>query len=141
MTDEAVIQADYCDLKFIKTRKVAQVVLEIPIEQSDAFIAAFGSPRPDLTVPVVIARMNPEQMAKPKGGKLAQRAGILCNEGAFQQFVAERAGITASKDNAAAYLRGRCGVKSRSEIDHDEVAKHKLRNLETEYRAWCSVAA
>ena len=55
MTAPAAIQGSYCDLRFVKTRSVAQVIVEIPIEAADHFIAAFGVPLPGQEKPVAIA--------------------------------------------------------------------------------------
>jgi hypothetical protein len=140
----AAMQADYCDLKIIKTRKVIQVVLEIPQEAGDAFIAAFGLPRSDKNVPVAIARLDPSAKAeKPKGGKLAQRAGIVCNENAFMSFLVIKCGADFSKwddsEKAASFwLRKHCGVDSRAELDHRPEAAQKFNNLMAEYNAWLS---
>ena len=84
----AAISGDYTDLKFIRTRKVCQVVIEIPMEQASAFIAAFGAPRPDGNVPVALAKLDmratqsPPADNQPKGKKRsrAQEAGILIGD-------------------------------------------------------------
>jgi hypothetical protein len=133
----AAMQADYCDLKIIKTRKVIQVVLEIPQEAGDAFIAAFGLPRSDKNVPVAIARLDPTAKAeKPKGGKLAQRAGIVCSDAGFAQFLSEFYGYR--KDRVVEGLREMCGVRSRADLDHNPQAALKFNNLMAEYNAWLS---
>ena len=38
----AAIKATFSDFKLIKTRKVAQLVMEIPVEQADAALKALG---------------------------------------------------------------------------------------------------
>ena len=43
---QAAFKATYSDLRFVKSRKVAQIVLELPLEQADGFIQAFGTPNP-----------------------------------------------------------------------------------------------
>lgn len=156
MTSPAAIQADYCDLRFIKSRKVCQIVVEIPIEAGGAFVAAFGTPDPSKGVPIALARIDQNTKAiaalygketepERKGGKLAQRAGILCSEGGFQRFVAERvakmAGMAAPVNNidpedVAVFVRNHCGVESRAELDHDVEAARKFNDLEMEYKAW-----
>ena len=55
----AAFSGDYCDLKFVKTRKVAQITIEIPLEHAAAFVAAFGAPDPVNGVPVGFARLQP----------------------------------------------------------------------------------
>jgi hypothetical protein len=137
----AAMQADYCDLKIIKTRKVIQVVLEIPQEAGDAFIAAFGLPRSDKNVPVAIARLDPTAKAeKPKGGKLAQRAGIVCGEPAFLQFLldAHATEFRSWSEDPAAFVRCYARVGSRAELDHRPEAAQKFNNLMAEYNAWLS---
>lgn len=47
MTELAAISGTFADFKLIKTRSVAQLVIEIPIEQSKKAIDAFGFPLPD----------------------------------------------------------------------------------------------
>lgn len=134
MTDLAAMQGDYTDLKFIKSRKVAVISIEIPIEAATSFVAAFGTPSPATGVPVAIARIDPNGGQQRKGGKLAQKAGILCNEGAFQKFM----GVN-SAELAAANLRNVCGVASRADLDSDGEAARKFKDLEAEYKAWLTV--
>jgi hypothetical protein len=147
MTD-AAMQADYCDLKIIKTRKVIQVVLEIPQEAGNAFIAAFGLPRSDKNVPVAIARLNEptlldldvvKQIGKrPKGGKLAQRAGIVCGEPGFKKYLLSHHPYIEALGTPAQYLRSYCGVVSRAELDHDAGAAKLFDEMMREYSAWQS---
>jgi len=136
----------YSDLRFIKSRKVAQVVIELPIEQANRFLAAFGAPDPTSEVWVAIARLN----HAPDSGKMVEeqveaekprrqwsemrpsaRAAILCGETAFQAFLKVR-----SKDDAAAKLRAHCGVGSRSEFDTDETARMRFEMVERDFQRW-----
>lgn len=50
-------KGDYCGLKFVQGRKVAQVIIEIPIEHANAFVNAFGTPDSANPVKVALARM------------------------------------------------------------------------------------
>ena len=68
-----------------------------------------------------------------KGGALAQRAGILCNEGAFQLWAEVR-----TPDAAKAFLYQRCGVESRVDLDYEPEAAAKFRDMAAEYEAWLS---
>lgn len=152
MNKPAAISADYVDLKFIKTRKVCQIVLECPIEQGSAFVAAFGTPLPDRNIPVAIAMLDMavlpgitlrEQLkrsleaTKPKGGALARRAGILCGEGSFATFLAT---IKGWQCDPATAVRKHCWVSSRANLDHDHIAGRKFLDLVAEYEAWRLVA-
>jgi hypothetical protein len=56
--DKAIFAATYSDLKFIKTRKTAQIILEIPLEAASAFLEAFGAPNPAAERHVAIAALH-----------------------------------------------------------------------------------
>lgn len=59
LTDkDSAITADYAQLKFVQGRKVAQIILEIPIEQGAEFVRMFGTPNPEEGTPVALARLN-----------------------------------------------------------------------------------
>jgi hypothetical protein len=75
---------------------------------------------------------------KPKGGALAQRAGIICAEKGFWRFLAEAYQATGvdSADAAATLLRAECGITSRSELDHHAKAGETFRGIESRYRMW-----
>lgn len=132
----AAIQGDYVDLRFVKGRKVCQVVIEIPIEAGEKFVAAFGTPNPASGVPVALARITTNARAERKGGKLAQRAGILCNERSFQMFMEAH-----DADEAAEAVRKLCGIGSRADLDHDENAATRFLTLESRYIATLRGAA
>lgn len=75
--------------------------------------------------------------AKHKGGPLAKRAGILCNDVAFRNWVARKSdynGIAiVDLDGAAHFVRVYCEVKSRADLDHDAEAAKRFVTLETEF--------
>ena len=58
MTTNRVMQGTYSDFKIIKSRNVAQVIIEIPLEIANDFISMFGVPRPDEEIWVAIAELN-----------------------------------------------------------------------------------
>ena len=155
MTDKAVFCADYVDLVFRKTRKVAIISLEIPIEQSAAFVAAFGTPSQSTGVPVAIARIDPKAASDPpkpaaepsererrKWSQLrpAQQAAMRCNEAAFQKFitgkVANGGNVGYTVEDA---VRIACGVSSRADILDGSSAARKWADLDREYQAWLRV--
>lgn len=134
MSTPAAFSGDYTDLRFIKTRSVAAITIEIPIEQASAFVAAFGAPVPSSGCPVAIAKINPSVVRqqleasvalieKPKERRswsslsYAEQAGIRCNEPAFWRYLYDTFGqAVESPDSAAEFIRYECRVKSRSEI-------------------------
>lgn len=152
MNAPAAMQADYCDLRFVKGRKVIQVVLELPIEAGAQFVSMFGTPDPSKTVPVALARIDPNAKAAPEPVKerrkwdelsIAQQAGILCAEKGFQTFISERMAPSSvhgnaeiTTDDAATYVRRLCGVNSRAHIEDKPEALRIFRDLDASYRAW-----
>jgi hypothetical protein len=134
----AAFSGDYVDLRFVKSRKVAQVVVEIPIEQAAAFVAAFGAPNPSTGVPVALARLAAAQEQQPakerrKFSELppSQQAAMRCNERDFQTFM-----DASTPDEAAESVRLHCGIRSRAELNSSPEAAAKWDLLEADYFAW-----
>ncbi len=73
---------------------------------------------------------NPDE-PELKGGKLAQRAAIMCNAKGFWKFL-EVADAEAAKQSI--YMI--CDIASRRELDHNEAAAAEFRNLAAEYEVW-----
>lgn len=145
MTDAAIIEAEYVEWKMVKTRKALQLIFEVPLEKQALVQAALGTPMPDTSTPVAIARLNlaaltqaePEQIEAPRRSKsLAQVAGILCNTGSFRKFIRVE-----TVDQAADYIRAHCGVSSRSNIDGNPDATAAFDALRGEYELWMRVDA
>lgn len=131
------IKARYADWRPVKGRKVLQMVLEVPLEQQGEVLAMLGAPLPDRDLWVAVAILSDQQNDDYKGGKLAQSAGILCNEGAFKQWAKAKFG----NDDPADFIRTWCGVSSRAHLDHDERAAREFRDMKIEYETWLKVAA
>lgn len=149
---EAVTKGTYSDLKFVKSRKVAQITVEIPIEQADDFISAFGTPRPDKETWVALARLDgsaTETKPEPRKTSLAQKAGILCNDTMFQAYLRET--YTAAWDElhqglhapdvAAELVRSITTVQSRAEFDVNHAAAQRFNAMLGKYEAWKRCAA
>jgi hypothetical protein len=149
MSDQpAAIRGTFADFRLIKGRKVAQLVVELPIEEADAALATLGGlPQPATERWVAVARLNGS--AKPEAAKekrrwddlkAAMQAGIRCNEPAFWQFVQEEYNAPArDEESAAKFVRRYCGVKSRSEINLSPNSSEAWRRLESKYKAWLGV--
>ncbi len=152
----AAFSGDYCDLKFVKTRKVAQITIEIPIEQAAAFVASFGAPDPAQGVPVALARLNApasqEQTEPPVKDRKAwadlpcsQQAAIRCGEQAFWRFLEDTEQklnlnvVIDSAEKAADCVRLQCHAKSRSEFDVEGKPRRFWKLLEDEYQFWLRV--
>ena len=86
------------------------------------------------------------ELERPKGGARAKRAGILCGDAAFQDFLCakwpghwkvynSRYGVSVA-DIAACVVRRLCGCKeSRAELDHNEAAGRIFDGIVDEYYA------
>jgi hypothetical protein len=154
MTDQpAAIQATFSDFRLVKGRKVAQLVLEIPLEQADAALSTLGGiPQPQSERWVAIARLNGVAAPEPKPDKerqrwedlnLAMQAGMRCNEIAFRQFLTETetsAFEARSVQDAEEMVRQRCEVDSRKELNLDPTAARRWREIDRSYQAWLKAA-
>lgn len=114
MNDYAATKGTFSDFKLIKGRKVAQIVIEVPIEGADESLRALGGiPQPHETRWVALALLNtvkadastlletarreiqnltnilPDTVAsKPKREMtLANRIGVLCHNKSFQNYL------------------------------------------------------
>lgn len=70
-----------------------------------------------LTNEAAVEEMRSEPKEKPKGGALAKLAGQLCQQESFQNWIG-----VGNADWAAESIRSMCGIESRAELDHNEVA-------------------
>lgn len=144
MTDAAIIEAEYVEWKMVKTRKALQLIFEVPLEHQALVQAALGTPMPDTSTPVAIARLRLEPTSAEiapvataaldpprKSASLAQIAGILCNNGSFQKFIR-----VSNADEAADYVRAHCRVSSRANIDGNPDATAAFNALKGEYELW-----
>ena len=143
----AAIKGDYVDLRFVKGRKVLQIVVECPIEAGPSVVQAFGTPNPETNIPVALARLNEEPKPEPVKERRSfdelrpsQQAGMLCQQGDFRTFLAERSGCTHFKtldiDMAADDVREHCEVHSRADLDTNPTAAGLWQSLRAEFEAW-----
>lgn len=135
----SAVRATFEDVKRVKTRKVWQLIFEVPEENYDAAIETLGgSPRSGTDRWVGIAPVTaPGTTAeRPKGGERAKRAGILCNDTAFQawadgMYIDERAQniveppsghMTFAAKSARWQLCAHLRIKNLRMLDHDDLA-------------------
>jgi len=154
----AAIMGDYTDLAFRKTRKVAVISIEIPIEKAAEFVAAFGTPSQVTGTPVAIARIDPSASEKPVSEPAkrveepserdrrkwremapAAQAALRCKEPAFQRFMFEVRNWSADENGATDGVRATCRVKSRADILDGTRAADLWHALNDEYLAWRAV--
>jgi hypothetical protein len=135
---KAVITGTFSEVKFIKTRSVMQLCVEIPIEQADMALHVLGGvPQPGNEVHVAVARLSTHEEPKPKKGSLAQQAGILCDDPVFRTFLKEYlSSFGRQYDDPAEAVRDLCEVESRAQFDTELVAAARWRELKGKYDAW-----
>lgn len=160
------IKAMFADFKLVKTRQVAQLIFEVPIEAADNALHALGGvPRPDAERWVGIAPITEkaaqraatpttqpkspiddlnaaaEKAEKPKRRMAelsrAQQAGILCNEREFHLFIAEKEFILVEDmDDGICAEAVREYCGVDSRAKLDGAAGNRWDELRTEYDAW-----
>ena len=135
MNDIAAIKGCFSDFKIIKTRKLAQLIIEIPIEQADAALATLGGiPRSDSERWVALARLDltASQQPLPHPREKRERlpfhelpmpvqAGIKSDDEGFALWMTENYPSTTEKTCAGA-IRDYCCVESRADIQPGTVA-------------------
>ena len=138
---QAAFKATYSDLRFVKSRKVAQIVLELPLEQADGFIQAFGTPNPASETWCAIARLAiaqdktpPQKIHKTKSWdelRLSQQAAIRCSDEMYRHWL-----CVDDEESAKAQVRKACQVDSRAELDTDPDAAGRWHEMEAEFATW-----
>jgi hypothetical protein len=147
MSDRAVVQGTYSDLKTVRSRGVGQLVIEFPIEQFEAVVRMLGSPTGDQWVAVAALQLGSGQVIEGKVTPPQKRtwdelsrkeqAGILCAEPRFQSWVHGNVHKLShfAPENCAKAVRWKCGVTSRRELDENEMAGAVWDRLVREYRS------
>lgn len=144
--NSAVTAGQFSDFKLVKTRSVAQLVLEVPIEQADAALAALGGlPRPGSEVWVAIARIQETAPAQVQQSQRAvhqeiirpkldwwdkppsQRAALRCQDVRFHKWLADRGRISEETELATVeFVRAYIGG-SRSNLGKPEFEQATAR--------------
>jgi hypothetical protein len=164
-----IIAGTFSDFKLVRSRKVVQLIIEVPLEKAtDALTLLGGMPNPAAETWCGIARLDPSKFQsgdtapgreaegslsrspvsrphKPVAAdkRLAQRAGILCNDPLFQKWLGEVASDWLLQDDAvvdehdaANYVRNYCKVDSRSKIVPGTPAGKSFEVLEAAFLGW-----
>ena len=124
-----------CDMIVAGEFKMSAPAGRASIEEAPSIEMPVG---PETDADNQIPDSPPSGQPERKGGPLAQRAGIICGEKGFWKFLIDRCGAVGidSADSAAVAVRTRCGVTSRSELDHNAAAAENFRKIEGNYRLW-----
>lgn len=138
---KAAIKAVYADYKRVKSRKVHQIIFEVPSEEWPDHYKVLGEPNIDLSQWFGIAAMNvvePAPTAQDNGVNLAANAAILLNDPMFQKFLDQMYEITLSenKSNYDQTIKYLVGINSKSELNTNPQKAQQWRELRAEYEAW-----
>jgi hypothetical protein len=148
-------RATYSDFKLVKTRKVVQIVLEVPVEQANVVLDVLGGmPDPSRETWVGVALLSPDA-AQPQpviqprlaGAKRdwrdmspQQQAGIRCDDAAFVAFLREeRPDDWIETREPAECVRLICGVTSRADLETNHKARVLWHQLDSQFQAWRAV--
>jgi hypothetical protein len=150
----------FTDFKLVKTRNVAQVIVEVPIEAADHALATLGGlPRADQSPWVAIARLNctsvnpPAESEKPqlkiRHWPMASQIHMRCQEPSLWSFFQKHPDFTPLWDRArrehdgalaselaAEVVRLWCRVESRAAITPGSEPAERWASIEAEYEQW-----
>lgn len=130
------VRATFSDFKTVKTRSVAQLVFEVPLEEADAVLAALGGvPVPNREQWVGVAPITEQAAARPPLQSKAQIAGKLCAGQNFKRYCEEL-----GSNSPEEYIRSYCDIDSRKELDTDDVAAARFQEIRDNFSAWCRVS-
>jgi hypothetical protein len=140
MTAKA-IQGTYADFKIIKSRNVAQFIVEVPLEYANEAVALFGLPDPTTEKWVAVAALRETAIIQDQSvNKAIQMAGMLCKDKRFGEYLRDEMGMESvnpeSENSIADALRALLGIKSRTEMHSDQLAVEAFFRIKGEYDEW-----
>lgn len=86
-----------------------------------------------------LVRIQDDESATPYNNYV-QKAGMLCRNADFQEFIASKVGHEVDETMAAEELCIRCGISSRSELNGNAEAQNKFRVIILDFENWKSNA-
>lgn len=140
MTTNKIIQGTYADFKIVKTRNVAQMIIEIPLENAQEAINIFGVPTPSVEQWVAVAGLHSQAVTKNEDAVNAvKQAGMLCKSDSFGDFLKAKYVpeiMPTNPESIADGLRKVLGIKSRTEFHENDDARIAFTRLKGEYDQW-----
>jgi hypothetical protein len=148
VADEAVIAANYCDWRPVKSRRALQIILEVPLEKQDEVLRTLGPPSIDGEKWVAVCRLAipPEgslQAERRKVHPVVLESVLLSKEERWQRWICYRVygkGTQPTEDLAITALYQVCEISSRKELGQDGVladeARRRFWNEVHEYKKY-----
>lgn len=138
MTTNRIIQGTYADFKIVKTRSVAQMIIEVPLEDANTLVEMFGLPKPAEELWVAVAAIDRRTVEKTsESSKAIQQAGIICKNPTFGIWLHNHKGfhdvIPEDPETIANALRSLLGIKSRTDMHTDPEAILAFNRLKGEF--------
>jgi hypothetical protein len=153
MDKHAVLRGTFSDFKLIRGRKVAQLVIEVPLEQADAALQALGGiPNPADERWVAVARLN-QQAKQASQAEESDEAGrrrrfhemnpaaqiaMSCSSPSFREYLRDhKCGfLPDDKDACDKWLKGYLGIQSKTEVVPGSEAFALWNDLRGSYEVW-----
>lgn len=135
------MEGTYSDFKLVKTRSVAQIVIEIPLEKASGWVEMFGLPTPNMEQWVAIAALRQQSIVKSdEANQAVKLAGMLCNSEEFGTFLRDVVNLPEvdpqRPETIADALRTILGITSRTEFHTNEEAMNAFYRVKGEYESW-----
>lgn len=152
MSNPAALRGTFSDFKLIRSRKICQLVIEVPLEQADAALQALGGiPNPADERWVAVARLNPESKQAPReesdeeGRRRrftemnpAAQIAMSCQAPSFREYLRRYKNGNLPDDAEACdlWLKGFLGVQSKTEVVRGTEAFETWNELRGSYDVW-----
>lgn len=133
------IAATFSDFRIVKGRKVAQLVLEVPLEKADDALKLLGGvPRPDAERWVGVAPLKAEPKAQePKERRpfhtLARsaQAALLAEDERFRKWIGAK-----DADEATRHIKGSLAIASRTELNSNPEKGGLFDDMVRQFEDW-----
>ena len=142
MSEARVIKATFADWRPVKSRKVLQIILELPLEQTQDVLTRLGAPMPDQEKWVAVALLDPKAQLRdmlerslehentnirvidPEMERARKYSVLLAKKPEFWWWANKTNAFVKVDDEktAAGFIREWCGIDTRGKIATDRNA-------------------
>ena len=131
----------YSNFRIVKSRNVAEVCIEIPLEQGEEFVQMFGMPNPEGSKWLAIAALDKPKVADYEEGMRAiQQCALICKQEKFGIFLKTIKNVEEvnpfDEESITRGLKAILGISSRKELKNRQV-RIGYNRLINEYEQFC----